>query len=74
MAKSAFRRESYNGLFTYLQSNKSGYCIVPEEYEYGKGYLVFESFDDFKNNWTPILKCSYLQQAREFVLEKEAEV
>lgn len=73
MAKAAFSRVSYNGLYTYLQSNNSEYCIIPEEYEHGKSYLVFDSIDDVENGWTPILRFDYLQQARDFVLEKEAE-
>lgn len=72
MAKAAFRRVHYLDLYTYLQSNNSDYCIIPEEYEHGKSYLVFESFEDVKNGWTSLLKCDYLQQARDFVLEKEA--
>ena len=74
MAKAAFSGVSYNGLYTYLQSNNSSYCIIPEEYEHGKCYLVFESIDDVEYGWTPILRCDYLKQAREFVMEKEAEV
>lgn len=74
MSKALFSKIDYNGLFNIWQSNNSEYVIVPEEYRYGKAYLVFESIEDVRNRWTPVQRCYSLKEARKFVLEKEKKV